>query len=422
LQAAAAAGLDVIVVDHHEAEAKLPTACAVINPNRIDDDSGQGQLAAVGVAFLLAVAVNRALRAAGWYKTRAEPELTRWLDLVALGTVCDVVPLTGVNRALVTQGLKVMAARGNPGLRALADVAGLNEPPGTYHAGFVLGPRINAGGRIGAPDLGTRLLATDDAAEAAELACRLDGLNRERQAIEAAVLKAALAQIEAAGDAGPVVIAADSGWHAGVIGIVAGRIAESFGKPTVMIALENGVGQGSARSVRHFPLNEAFAQCREHLLTFGGHAMAAGLRIEAQKVDAFRADFQRRAGQLLHHRDVQPRLDLDDEIDVAALDVRLVEDLAKLEPFGEGNRRPIFASPPLEVMGQPRTVGASGAHLQVTLSDGRRQCKGIAFGQAALSGALHDHRRCRVAFRPIINEWNGRKTVEMQIEDFRIPP
>ncbi|OHC74877.1 MAG: single-stranded-DNA-specific exonuclease RecJ, partial [Rhodospirillales bacterium RIFCSPLOWO2_01_FULL_65_14] len=226
LQAAAAAGLDVVVVDHHEAEALLPPAAAVINPNRLDDQSGLGQLAAVGVAFLLAVAVNRALRQAGWYANRPEPDLTRWLDLVALGTVCDVVPLTGVNRALVTQGLKVMARRDNPGLKALADVAGLQEPPGTYHAGFVLGPRINAGGRVGAPDLGARLLGTDDAAEAVELAKRLDGLNRERQEIEARVLEGALQRIEAAGDAGPVVVVAGDGWHPGVVGIVASRLAD----------------------------------------------------------------------------------------------------------------------------------------------------------------------------------------------------
>ncbi len=223
LGAASDAGLDVIVVDHHEAEAALPPATAVINPNRLDDDSGQGQLAAVGVTFLLVVAVNRALRGAGWYASRAEPDLTGWLDLVALGTVCDVVPLTGVNRALVSQGLKVMAKRNNPGLKALADVAGLKEAPAAYHAGFLLGPRINAGGRIGAADLGSRLLATDDAGEAMEIAHRLDELNRERRGIERSVLEAAITGVEKAGDdLGPLIVAAGEGWHPGVIGIVAG--------------------------------------------------------------------------------------------------------------------------------------------------------------------------------------------------------
>lgn len=205
LEAAAKAGLDVIVVDHHTPEAGLPKATAIINPNRMDDDSGLGQLAAVGVAFMLAVAINRTLRAAAWYQDREEPDLTQWLDLVALGTVCDVVPLTGLNRAFVAQGLKIMAGRRNPGLSALADVAGVNEPPGTYHAGFILGPRINAGGRIGASELGTRLLSTDDVGEAEEIAHRLNELNKERKEIEAAVQDAAMDAAEQMGeDLGPV--------------------------------------------------------------------------------------------------------------------------------------------------------------------------------------------------------------------------
>ncbi len=255
LAAAAEAGLDVIVVDHHVAEATLPRALAVINPNRLDEHSPHGALAAVGVAYLLCVAVNAGLREAGWYGDgaaaggRAEPDLIRWLDLVALGTVCDMVPLTGLNRALVSQGLKVLARRRNTGLAALADVVGLDARPEAWHLGFVLGPRINAGGRVGDADLGVRLLATTDESEARALAARLDEQNAERKVIEAAVLDQAQAQAEGERGAGVVFVSAQ-GWHPGVIGIVASNLAGRFGRPALVVALQNGVGKGSGRSVR----------------------------------------------------------------------------------------------------------------------------------------------------------------------------
>ncbi|HKO06796.1 MAG TPA: single-stranded-DNA-specific exonuclease RecJ, partial [Alphaproteobacteria bacterium] len=248
LAVAADAGLAVIVVDHHVGEPKLPSAHAVVNPNRLDETSPHRQLAAVGVAFLLVVAVNRTLREAGWYRLRCEPDLMQWLDLVALGTVCDVVPLTGVNRALVVQGLKIMARRANPGLAALADVARLDERPSAYHLGFLLGPRVNAGGRVGEADLGARLLCTSDPQEARELAGRLDGYNQERQEIEAAVLQEAIAAVDAMAT-GKIVFAAAAGWHPGVIGIVASRLRERFNRPACVVALGGGVGKGSGRSV-----------------------------------------------------------------------------------------------------------------------------------------------------------------------------
>lgn len=254
LAAAAEAGLDVIVADHHQAETTLPPSYAVVNPNRLDDDSGLGQLAAVGVVFMLVVAVNRVLREAGWYGAdRPEPDLRAWLDLVALGTVCDVVPLTGLNRAFVAQGLKVMAKRRNPGLSALADVARMDATPGTYHAGFLLGPRVNAGGRVGEAGLGARLLSSDTVSNVKEIAAHLDALNAERRAIEAEVEAAALEQVlsEAgvSGNPGPVVFAAGQGWHPGVIGIVAGRLKDRFQRPAVVIAVGDKEAKGSARSI-----------------------------------------------------------------------------------------------------------------------------------------------------------------------------
>ncbi|HZX87406.1 MAG TPA: single-stranded-DNA-specific exonuclease RecJ, partial [Reyranella sp.] len=261
-------GLDLIVIDHHMAEIALPQAVAVVDPNRLDDDSPHKQMAAVGVAFLLAVGVNRALRAAGWYGAgRAEPDLRQWLDLVALGTVCDVVPLTGVNRALVRQGLRVMADRSNIGLAALADVARLREPPGAYHLGFMLGPRVNAGGRVGQADLGARLLSSDNPEEVGALALRLDEFNAERRAIEREVLDQAITRIE--GLYGPdrkglpsALVVESEGWHVGVIGIVASRLVERYGRPAFVIGMDGGLGKGSGRSVKGVDLGAAVIAAR----------------------------------------------------------------------------------------------------------------------------------------------------------------
>src|SRR5215472_7364312 len=299
LAEAADAGLEVIVVDHHVAEPLLPRAVAIVNPNRLDETSPHGQLAAVGVAFLLAVAVNRALRRAGWYGVdRPEPDLLQWLDLVALGTVCDVVPLTGVNRALVAQGIRVTRRNGNGGLAALAAVAGLSEPVDAYHLGFVLGPRVNAGGRVGAADLGASLLATDDAALAAELSARLDAYNRERRDIETRTLESAICLVEGAAQSPVLVFAAAEGWHPGVIGIVAARLKERYERPACVVALEGGFGRGSGRSVPGLALGPAVIAARQAglLVNGGGHAMAAGFTVAEEKLDVLRAFLSERLG------------------------------------------------------------------------------------------------------------------------------
>ena len=291
LETAAEAGLDVVVVDHHVAEPRLPRAHSVVNPNRLDDDSGHGQMAAVGVTFLLAVAVNRALRDAGWYAGRPEPDLRQWLDLVALGTVCDVVPLTGVNRAFVAQGLKVMAQRGNPGIAALADIARMGEAPEAWHAGFLLGPRVNAGGRVGEAGLGAALLSASDYATALPIAQRLDAWNSERKEIEAACLEEAIALVEASDLHDGLVYAASEGWHPGVIGIVAGRLKERYNRPACVVALADGSGRGSGRSVSGVDLGSAVIAARQQglLVNGGGHAMAAGFTVSADRQADFRA-------------------------------------------------------------------------------------------------------------------------------------
>ncbi|HCO90530.1 MAG TPA: single-stranded-DNA-specific exonuclease RecJ, partial [Alphaproteobacteria bacterium] len=277
-----------------QAEPALPPVHALVNPNRLDDESGLGQLAAVGVTFLFVVALNRALRQRGFFETREEPPLLEWLDLVALGTVCDVVPLTGVNRAFVRQGLAVMARRGNAGLSALAHVADIDEPPTTYHAGFVFGPRINAGGRVGRSELGAQLLSTEDPAHAQTLAQELDLYNSERRAIETQVLdeaqEMAARQVAERPQAAAIIVAA-KGWHPGVIGIVASRLKDRFHLPAIVIALESegeggGTGKGSGRSVAGLDLGAAVTAAKQAglLINGGGHKMAAGLTVATDKL------------------------------------------------------------------------------------------------------------------------------------------
>ena len=420
LATAAEAGLDVIVVDHHIAEPRLPRAVAVINPNRLDETSPHRQLAAVGVAFLLVVAVNRALREAGWYRTRRAPDLMQWLDLVALGTVCDVVPLTGANRALVTQGLKVMARRVNPGLAALADVARLDERPNAYHLGFLLGPRVNAGGRVAEADLGVRLLTTRDPAEAQSLAQRLDGYNQERQEIEAAVLEEAAAAIEGAAS-GALAFAAASGWHPGVIGIVASRLKERYNRPAFVVALEGAVGRGSGRSVSGVDMGAAVIAAKQAglLINGGGHAMAAGLTVAVERLETLHAFLEERIGSEIVEKQIVPTLTLDGALALAGANRALVELLARLEPYGAGNAEPVFALRDARVV-RAEVVGAG--HVRSILADAAGgRLKAIAFrsletplGQALLrTPAMPLH----VAGHLRADSWAGPAGVQLVIED-----
>jgi single-stranded-DNA-specific exonuclease len=327
-------------------------------------------LAAVGVAFLLAVAVNRALRRAEWYSNqRPEPDLLDWLDLVALGTVCDVVPLVGLNRALVIQGLKVMAGRRNLGIKALADVAGMSEPPGTYHAGFVLGPRVNAGGRVGRSDLGTRLLATSDPVEAAKLAAELDTHNTERKAIEAGVLEAAQAMV-GEDDPGPVVIVVGRDWHPGVIGIVAARLKEQWRRPAVVIALNDGIGKGSARSVRGVDLGAAVIAARQAglLVNGGGHPMAAGLTVAEDNLEALKRFLADHIGPQMAQVADAHDLSLDGVVTSGAANMEFLTNLERAGPFGSGNPEPRFAVTSAQIV-RPSVVG--NGHVRMILGGGR---------------------------------------------------
>jgi single-stranded-DNA-specific exonuclease len=364
LAAAAEAKLDVIVVDHHAAEVSLPQAFAIVNPNRIDQTSELGQLAAVGVAFLLLVALNRTLRKRG----RDAPDLLEALDLVALGTVADVVPLTGLNRAFVAQGLKAIAARARIGIAALADVAGLAETPQAFHLGFLLGPRVNAGGRVGEADLGVRLLTTRDPIEATDLAKRLDGYNRDRQRIEADVLAAALAQAE--GNPNDLTLVAGEGWHPGVIGIVASRLKDRFDRPAFVVALDGDVGKGSARSAFGWDIGAATIAARHAglLINGGGHANAAGLTVARDALPALRAFLDAHLAEHLKRASRATVLDYDDVVPLSAATPAFLDELEQVGPFGMGNPEPRFVLAGVRIA-KADVVGTN--HVRCFLQDAR---------------------------------------------------
>ncbi|MCA0869615.1 single-stranded-DNA-specific exonuclease RecJ [Seohaeicola saemankumensis] len=414
---AAAKGADVIVLDHHLGGETLPPAVAVVNPNRQDESGDLGHLCAAGVVFLLLVELGRQLRTDG----QNGPDLMAMLDLVALATVADVAPLIGVNRALVRQGLRVMSRRERPGLVALSDVARLDATPSSYHLGFMLGPRVNAGGRIGQADLGARLLSTTSASEAQAIAERLDQLNSERREIENAVRAAALSQAEERGLDAPLVWAAGDGWHPGVVGIVAARLKEAANRPAVVIGFDGDDGKGSGRSVSGVDLGAAIHRlATEGLLQKGGgHKMAAGLSLSrAQLVPAMT-----RLSELLARQGAgqggPADLRLDGLLMPGAAQIELVEQLEEAGPYGAGAPAPRFAMPDLLIR-HARRVGES--HLKVTLSDGMGGgIDAISFGafDTALGPALSAHggARFHVAGRLDINTWNGRKTVQLRLED-----
>ena len=423
LAEAAATGLEVIVVDHHVAEPLLPRAAAIVNPNRLDEESPHGALAAVGIAFLLVVAVNRALRRAGWYAGgRAEPDLMGWLDLVALGTVCDVVPLAGLNRAFVAQGIKVARRNANPGLAALAAVAGVNEPLDAYQLGFVLGPRVTAGGRVGAADLGARLLSTDDPALAAEFAQRLDTYNRERRGIEARTLEAAVAMVERAAQSSVLIFAAAENWHPGVIGIVAARLKERYERPACVVALADGVGKGSGRSIGGVPLGPAVIAARQAglLINGGGHAMAAGFTVAAEKLDALREFLVERLGDGLEHERLIPELRVDAALSLAAAKAELIGHIERLAPFGAGNPEPRFVLSGVRVV-HVEAVGSG--HLRCALADplDTARLRAIAFRAAGmpLGQFLAETRGAAVHVAGHLrrDNWRGGDAVQLAIDD-----
>ena len=414
---AAAQGADVLVLDHHLGGETLPPALAVVNPNRQDEPGDLAHLCAAAVVFLMLVEAGRQLREAG----KRGPDLMAMLDLVALATVADVAPLKGVNRAFVRQGLRVMARRDRPGLVALSDIARLDTTPAAYHLGFVLGPRVNAGGRVGRADLGARLLASDNLTEAKSMAERLDQLNTERREIEGLVRAAALEQAEERGLDAPLVWAAGEGWHPGVVGIVASRLKENTNRPAIVIGFDGDEGKGSGRSVSGVDLGASIQKLAAEglLIKGGGHKMAAGLTVARDKLEAAMARLSELLGKQGAGTAGPADLRLDGVLMPGAATVELVDQIEAAGPFGAGAPGPRYAFPDMAIQFAKR-VGES--HLKLRFGDGMgASMEAIAFGayDGPLGPRLENHggARFHLAGRLDINTWGGRQSVQLRLED-----
>lgn len=430
LEAAKKAGLEIIVIDHHLGATDKPEAIAVINPNRLDENFEHKNLAAVGVSFLLAVAVNKALREESFYieKKLTEPKLLSLLDLVALGTVCDVVSLTGVNRAFVAQGLKVMKNRENIGLRTLCDVAGLQEEPSAYHLGFVVGPRINAGGRVGKSSLGAELLSLDDEEKAKKIAEILHSNNLQRKDIEKNVLEEAIIEIQKNSlNNFPVIFVAKQGWHPGVIGIVASRIKELYNKPVAIIAINDGVGKASCRSIYGVDFGSALikAKLSKVLKEGGGHAMAAGFSVDAEKIKdlhEFLCAEMLEAVTIFGGETVKEFADI---LDINSANLMLAKELAMLEPYGSGNSRPKFLIKDLSII-KADVIGQDKKHVRCifgskNMAGWQSGLVGVAFGamENNIGQALihNKSKSINVVGQLGINSWMGNESAQVIIED-----
>lgn len=429
LACAAEIGLEVVVIDHHlMRDGALPPVAALVNPNRPDCSCGQGHLAAAGVTFVLLAALNREARRRGLFSDRAEPDLRPLLDLAAMGAICDVTGLTGFNRALAAQGLKVMSGWRNPGLKALLEVAGSQGPASVFHAAYILGPRINAGGRIGRADLGARLLSTDDPQEARALAEELDALNASRKEVEREVTEAAIAHIETESNQAsqPLLLVAADDWHPGVIGIVAGRLREKYRKPAVVVGIDRAanVGKGSGRSQPGVNLGRAVQAAFDAglLLSGGGHAMAAGLSVRPDAIPELRAFLCERLAGESAVAAAADSLDVDVLVTVRACDRSMWTEFQRMAPFGPGNDEPVFAIADARI---ERPMALRGGHVRVSLTDGSGgrlkavawRCEGTEWGRRLLQegGGVH------VAGRLKPDDWQGREGVEFEIEDVADP-
>lgn len=417
-------GLELIITDHHEMQSALPDVEILVHP-RLGGASLNPDLSGAGVALKVAWAFAK-LACGG---ERVAPEyreaLLDAMAFAALGLVADVVPLTGENRIIASYGLRQLRHTHNPGLRALIEVSGLGnrETLDDYDVGFLLAPRLNAVGRLGHAQLAVELFTRATAERAREIAATLDSQNRKRQEVERRIVRQAEEMVVAQRfhvDACRAIVLASREWHVGVIGIAAARLVDRFHRPTILIALDQEQGQGSGRSVRHFPLHEALNACSCHLVSHGGHAMAAGVRLRCDQVESFTQAFQAEAARRLTLNDLRPRLQLDDEVRLDELTEDAVAPIQRMAPFGIGNHRPRLATGELELVDPPRVVGKNGTHLQFTVRQGKTYRKAIAFGRGEQANTLAEHRRLRLAFEPILNEWNGVRRVEMKVLDWKL--
>ncbi len=430
LQAASDAGLDVIVIDHHIGAFEKPAAIAIINPNRLDENFPHKNLAAVGVSFLLAVAANKALRENGFYQKNnlAEPNLLSLLDLVALGTVCDVMSLEGVNRAFVAQDLKVMKNRANIGIRALCDIANLDEEPSSYHLGFVIGPRINAGGRVGKADLGARLLSTNDEKEAKAIADELNIYNNQRKDIEVNILEEAKNSLGKTQQNNSVLLVSSDKWHQGVVGIVASRIKDLYNKPTAIIALKDGIGKASCRSISGVDFGAAIikAKLKGLLIAGGGHKMAAGFSVEENKIADLQKFLDDELAEAVAIFSQNKIIEIADILDINSANLNLAKELLRLEPFGVGNSKPRFLIKDLQIV-EAKIVGEKSKHIRCvfsakTLAGWNGRITGFAFN--AMDSSLGEVLISKNKAKPIaiigqinINSWMGNENLQVTVED-----
>ncbi len=429
IDGAARLGLDVVVIDHHTASQlaeDLPRAVAILNPHQPGCTFPGRELAAVGVAFHLLMALRKRLREAGWFANRAEPNLREVLDLVALGTVADVVPLAGPNRVLVHHGLRELSLAARPGILALKQVAQLHGEVSAGDVGFKLGPRINAAGRLDDASVGVRLLLSEDAAEARQLAEQLDRANAERQELQGRIANEAIERAESllgAGARRSLVVSAE-GWHVGVVGIVAARLVERFHRPALVLAVADGIAKGSGRSVEGFHLYDALARCAAHLQKFGGHKHAAGVTLDARNVEAFTQAFERDALAQLSEDQLAPRVKIDARLDAREIDLGLAEELQRLAPFGAGNPEPVFSCAGLHVSEArvlPDKRGAGPGHLKLRLAAGSTKAApsfaaiGFGLGDRKLpAGAAVD-----AAFQLGVDSWSGTQRLQLKLKDVR---
>ena len=416
--------IPVIVLDHHEAEVRLPEVYAVVNPKRLDESDDYPYLkymAAVGVVFCTIVAVNRELRKQGFFAGREEPNLLQWLDLVALGTVCDVVPLLGLNRAFVRQGLRIMSLRSNTGLRALLDKSGISEAPSAFHLGYVLGPRINACGRVGEASLGNKLLCSRDDFQAGQLADKLNEFNAQRKEIEAYVLLSAIEMLEGTPQEYPIAFAAGKDWHQGVVGIVAGKLKERYNVPAFVMSIEPDEVKGSARSVPGVDLGALIIAAKEKgLLTKGGgHTMAAGFSLPEDKIEAFRRFAGEYVRQKLGEEDVAPVIEVDSALDLLGANTDFAAALELLEPFGAGNAEPKIVLEHVRVV-KPGIVGAGHVRCFLTSGNGG-SLKAMAFkiADTELGKTLLNSQGAAFDIAGVLrrDNWQGRNSVQFIIDD-----
>ena len=427
LEYATSLGIDVVVLDHHEAEVKLPKIYALVNPKRLDESDDYPSLkfmAAVGVVFMTVVAVNSSLRQRGFYNNdRPEPDLKRWLDLVALGTVCDVVPLKGINRAYVSQGLKVMANRSNIGLKVLMDKANLSDIPNAFHLGYVLGPRINACGRVGDADMGNQLLCCNSDYQAELLVDKLNEFNLKRKDIENHVLLSAIEQVEGTPQEYPIAFVYGKDWHQGVIGIVAGRLKERYNVPSFVMSIEADEVKGSARSISQVDLGALIISAKEKgiLTKGGGHIMAAGFSLEEEKIEEFKKFVGEYVIARIGDEAITPVLNIDAILDVGGANIELADYLEKLEPFGAGNTEPILMLKNVKII-KPSLIGVGHVRC-VLISDNGASIKAVAFrvGDNQIGNAMLNAKGEKFDVVGVLrrDKWNGRNEIQFIINDVR---